>query len=336
MMPMLSQLTFARNIFLIMKAFVLTKNGGIENLVLSELPMPEAKPDEVVIRTRAISINRVDAFVRQNDFAVGVFYKPEPDEGSIVLGWDVSGVVTQVGDAVTEFKVGDEVFGLVNFFGRGRTNAEYVAAPAAHLAKKPENISHEEAAGAGLTALTAWLAILTYGQVKRDQNVLIHGAAGGVGHFAVQLARMHGARVIGTGSAESEDFVRRVGADQFVDYRVDRPEKIFVADLVVDPMPGDHVLRSLEAVRPGGRVISLLPYDDADGRMAALVNEKDVYTHRVVVSSNGALMKEIAALLASGALKTHVSKIYPFEELPMAHAAIESGKTKGKLIVSLR
>lgn len=318
-----------------MKAFILTKNGGVEHLVLSELPMPELKSNEVLVRTKAISVNRVDSFVRQNDFAVGVFYLPEADEKSIVLGWDLSGVVVKTGDDVTEFKVGDEVFGLVNFFGRGRTNAEYVAAPAAHVVRKPANISHAEAAGAGLTALTAWQAIVTYGQVKKNQKVLIHAAAGGVGHFAVQLAKLQGAYVIGTGSAGSEAFIRGLGADQFIDYRHDRPEKVVTADVVVDSLPGDHVLKSLEAVKPGGRVINLLPYNDTDGRMTAIVEEKGIFTHRIVVSSNGEIMREIASLLGSRALKTHVFQVFPFDQLPAAHSAIERAATKGKIIVSL-
>ena len=318
----------------IMKAFVLRQNGGVENLVVSELPMPQIGRHEVLIRTRAFSVNRVDAFVRQNDFAVNVFYKPEAGEESIVLGWDVSGIVDAVGDNVKDFEVGDEVFGLVNFFGRGRANAEYVAAPAAHLAIKPSVVSHEAAAASGLTALTAWEAIITYGQVAAGQIVLIQGAGGGVGHFAVQLAKHQGAHVIGTGSPQSRDFILGLGADEFIDYTTGPVDHaVSDVDVVVDPMPGPHVLHSLNAARRGGRVINLLPYDDHDGRMAATIKDKRLFRHRVIVSSNGSTVKKIASLLEAGTLKPHLSKVFSFEQLPLAHTAIESGRTKGKIVV---
>lgn len=319
-----------------MNAFILTKNDGVRNLVLSNVAVPEINGHEVLIRTEAFSVNRVDAFARHNDFAVNTFYKPMHAEEQIVLGWDVSGVVVEVGKQVNDLNVGDEVFGLVNFFGRGRTNAEYVAAPADQVAIKPSGVSHEEAAAAGLTALTAWDAIITSGRVQAGESILIHGAGGGVGHFAVQLAKYRGARVIGTGSAASRDFILGLGADKFIDYTAGPiGEPVVNADVVLDPMPGDHVLQSLKAVKEGGRVITLLPYDDHDGRMAAMVKEKQLFTHRVVVRSDGSIMREIAVLLDKGALKPHVSKVFPFEELPLAYNAIETGKTKGKIVVKV-
>ena len=320
-----------------MKAFILTKNGGVENLVLSELPIPNIESHEVLIRTKAFSVNRVDTFVRQNDFAVKVFYKPESTGEPVVLGWDVSGEIVAVGESVPDLKVGDEVFGLINFFGRGRANAEFVAAPGADLAIKPARLSHEEAAASGLTALTALEAIMTYGNVHEGQKVLIHGAAGGVGHFAVQLARHQGAYVIGTGSPSSKTFILGLGADEFIDYTAGPvSEVVDDADVVIDPMPGAHVFNSLAAAKSGGRVINLLPYDDTDGRMAAVVKKKNLFTHRVVVRSDGSKMKRIASLLDSGILKPHVSKVFPFQQLPLAHAAIESGRTKGKIVVVVR
>jgi NADPH:quinone reductase-like Zn-dependent oxidoreductase len=199
---------------------------------------------------------------------------------------------------------------------------------------KPSNVTHEAAAASGLAALAAWEAIITYGQARAGQKVLIHGAAGGVGHFAVQLARHLGAFVIGTGSPASKEFVIGLGVDQFIDYTSQTIENLVQdADLVLDPMPGPHIFQSLTAAKPGGRVISLLPYDDHDGRMAAVVNQKRLFTHRVVVSSNGGTMKEIASLLQSGVLKPHLSMVFPFAELPLAHSAIDTSHTKGKIVV---
>lgn len=318
-----------------MKAFVLEKHGGVDNLLLTDLPVPSITGTEVLVKVKASSINRVDSFVRQNDFAVPVFYRRENNSEPIVLGWDLAGTVVQVGDKVTGFNAGDDVFGLVNFFGRGRTHAEYVAAPAEHLALKPSNISFEEAAAAGLTALTAWQAIITYGHLRAGQKVLIYGAAGGVGHFAVQLARMQGAYVIGVGSSHNHSFIMDIGADEFLDYKHKEIEQIVTdADLVIDPLPGPHVLKSLASAKPGGRVINLLPYEDTDGKMAAIVKSKRLFTHRVVVSSDGETMKKIAELLAKGLLKPHIFKSFPFHQLPKAHKAIDSSKKKGKIVVS--
>lgn len=318
-----------------MKAFILKRNGGVGHLVLTDLPAPEISGKDVLIQTKAFSINRIDAFLRQSEFALKVFYGDVREGESIVPGWDISGIVKAVGDKVDGIRVGDEVFGLVNFFGRGRTNAEYVAAPASHLAIKPANVSHEEAAASGLTALTAWESMVTFGKARAGEKVLIHGAAGGVGHIAVQIAKHFGAYVIGTGSPTNRDFIKNL-ADEFIDYTKGDIDKVISdADLVLDPMPGPHIFTSLHAAKPGGRVISLLPYDDEDGRMAALVKEKNLFAHRVVVSSNGDHMKEIAQLLSAGVLKPHVSRVLAFGQLPLGHELIESGRTRGKIVVSM-
>ncbi len=319
-----------------MKAYVLQKHGGIENLLLTELPVPNIAEHEVLIRTKSVSINRVDSFVRQHDFAVPVFYKRTDDTEPIILGWDVAGVIEKVGDKVKDFKPGDEVFGLVNFFGKGRTHAEYVTAPAEHLAIKPKQISFEQAAAACLTALTAWQAINMYGQVKAGDKVLIYGAAGGVGHFAVQLARLQGAYVIGVGSPHNRAFIMDIGADEFLDYKHAEIEQIVTdADLVIDPLPTPHLLKSLNTVRSGGRLIHLLPHEDKDGQVARIVKTRNLFLHRVVVSSDGQTMKKIADLLATGEFKPHVFKTFGFDKLPQAHKAIDTGKKKGKIVVNI-
>jgi NADPH:quinone reductase-like Zn-dependent oxidoreductase len=315
-----------------MKAITLKKIGGAENLSLTELPLPEIATDQILIKVKAIGINPVDAFVRQNQQALESYVQPK--NGSIVLGWDISGTVVAVGNSVSGFKEGDDVFGMVNFPGEGRAYAEYVAAPVLHMALKPANISHEEAAAATLAALTAWQALVTHARVKKGDKVLIHGAAGGVGHYAVQIAKHFGAYVIGTASGGKENFVKSLGADEFIDHtKVAFEDRVTDADIVIDPIYGDHVLRSLDAVKAGGKVITLLTF--FEGTIAEKAKSKNVFAHRLKVSSNGEDMKQLAALLSSGEIHSHVTATYTFNDLAKAHLQIETGKTSGKIVVTV-
>lgn len=235
-----------------MKAITLKENGGIENLTFAEISIPSIQPGEVLIQVKAIGINPVDAYVRKNNQALLSYLQPKNGEDTFVLGWDISGTVVETGAEVTQFKKGDEVFGMVNFVGHGKAYAEYIAAPANHLALKPSSISHDEAAAATLAALTAWQALVTNAKVQPGDKVLIHAAAGGVGHYAVQLAKHFGAYVIGTASTVNKDFVLGLGADAFIDYTQEKFEdQVKDADIVLDSIFGDHILRSLEAVKKG-------------------------------------------------------------------------------------
>jgi NADPH:quinone reductase-like Zn-dependent oxidoreductase len=318
-----------------MKAIVLKKNGGIENLQYTETDKPAIQPGEVLVKVKAIAINPVDTFVRQQEEGLKIFLKPAPGQDTFILGWDISGDVEEVGTGVTTFKKGDAVFGMVNFRGQGKAYAEYVSAPAAHLALKPDNITYQEAAAATLAALTAWQALVTYAKIKQGDKVLIHAAAGGVGHYAVQIARYFGAYVIGTASAANKDFVLGLGADEFIDYKKERfEEKVQDADIVIDPIYGEeHVLRSLQAVKRGGRVITLLtPFE---GTLVEKAREKDLYTHLLSVISNGEDEVQLAELLKTGKVKSYIAGNYPFEELPKAHEQMQSGKKGGKIVVSM-
>jgi NADPH:quinone reductase-like Zn-dependent oxidoreductase len=316
-----------------MKAIILKENGGIEKFLLSEMPMPVIKPDEVLIQVQAISINPVDTFVRQNRMSLQNILKPEPGQDVFILGWDISGTVMETGSAVKEFHAGDAVFGMVNFPGQGKAYAEYVAAPANQLAPKPENISHEEAAAATLAALTAWQALVTHGKIKSGDNVIIHAAAGGVGHYAVQIAKHFGAQVTGTASAVKKQFVQEIGADTVIDYNsVKFEDEVKDADIVLDSIAsGEHLLRSIQATRKGGKVISIKSH--FDGMPAEMAKEKELFTIRMMVNSNGQDMKEVARLLANGKMKSHVSKKFSFTDLPKAHQEVETGRTQGKVIV---
>jgi NADPH:quinone reductase-like Zn-dependent oxidoreductase len=315
-----------------MKAFTLIHNGGIENLILDNLPIPDITQDEVLIRTVAISINPVDIAVRKNPLALERLLKPEPGE-KIILGWDIAGEVIETGSEVEGIKAGDHVFGLVNFPGHAKGYAEYVKAPAKHLTLKPTNISFESAAAASLAAITAWQALSTYGKIKNGEKVLIHASSGGVGHFAVQIAKAFGAYVIGTGSAANRDFILKLGADEFIDYQTQTfEEHVKDADLILDPLPGDNLTRSLSAIKNGGRIISLVtPFD---GEVEKIAKGKNVTGYRMSVVSNGEDMQQIAVLLSTGKVIPHIFESYEFDRLPQAHLALE-GNTRGKIVIRL-
>lgn len=317
-----------------MKAFILKNNGGPEQLEMKKIAEPHIGDDEVLVEIEAISINPVDGFVRKNAEALQAIVQPKSNE-HIIFGWDISGTVKALGNAVRDLKIGDDVFGLINFYGHGRAYAEYVAAPASQLTLKPENISHEEAAAACLAALTAWQGLVNWAHVKKGDKVLIHGASGGVGHYAVQLAKHFGAYVMGTGSSPKRDFVLSIGADEFIDYTSEKFEdKVRDADIALDPIFGDHILRTLDAVKPGGKVISLLTY--FEGEVARKAKENNVSGIRLSVTPSGEDIKQIAHLLHTRALVSHVTHRYNFNELPEAHKQIDTGKTMGKVVVVVK
>ncbi|RPE07934.1 NADP-dependent oxidoreductase [Chitinophaga lutea] len=319
-----------------MKAYLLQDNGAPEHLVLTETERPKAGLHEVLVRTRAIAINPVDAYVRRDRKGLLHILQTTPEQAPWILGWDVAGTVVETGEHATQFKVGDEVFGMVNFFGQGKAYAEYVAAPEAHLALKPAGISHGEAAAATLAALTAWQALVTHARVQQGEKVLIHAAAGGVGHYAVQIAKHLGAHVVATGSEAGRKLALSLGADEYIDYNQQSfTDVVKDADVVIEPMyPDEHVLHSIQSLRNGGRLISIQNFLGADAVKEA-IQQKQLFSIRMTVTSNGNDMQQIAGLLADGHLRSVIAAEFDFSELPKAHEQIETGKTKGKIIVTL-
>ncbi|WP_111599632.1 NADP-dependent oxidoreductase [Chitinophaga skermanii] len=313
-----------------MKAIQLTQFGSTDNFQYTDIPVLPLKDGELRIAVKSLSINPVDAKTRTGKGAASAF---DPSQ-LMILGWDVAGIVSEVAPGVTAFKVGDEVFGMVNFPGRGNAYAEYVIAPAAHIALKPANITYEEAAAATLAALTAWQGLVTHEKLQAGQRVLIHAAAGGVGHFAVQIAHQLGAYVAGTGSPANKDFILSLGADEYIDYTGNNlAHHKGEFDLVLDAIGGDNFLTSLDLVKPGGSIIQIprgLPEEHI-----ALAKERGVKAYFFMVQSNGADMQSIATWLKEGKLKPHVSKVFGFDDIVEAHQQIESGKTKGKIVINL-
>ena len=314
-----------------MKAIILEQAGDADNLKLTELPQPSIQDNEVLIKTKAVSINPVDIKTRMGK---SLYNELKSKNTAIILGWDVSGVVTEAGKEVTEFKEGDEVFGMVNFPGHGRAYAEYIAAPSSDLALKPATISHEEAAAATLAALTAWQAIVTHGKVSKGQKVVIQAASGGVGHYAVQIAKYLGAYVVGTSSAANKDFVMSLGADEHIDYKKHRIDEVVNdADFVLDPIGGDNIDSSLSAVKKGGTVIMLPSFFKE--QIAEKSKARGVNGYYFSVQSNGEDMKKLAELLEKGIIRSHVSQTFPLDKIGEAHLQIETGRTVGKIVLTI-
>jgi NADPH:quinone reductase-like Zn-dependent oxidoreductase len=312
-----------------MKAIIINEPGDITKLVHTELPTPIINDDEVLVQVKAISINPVDVKSRAGK---GVFGRLK-EELPLILGWDISGIVAQAGSN-SGFKKGDEVFGMVNFPGHGKAYAEYVVAPATHLALKPASISHEAAAAATLAALTAYQALVHKANVQSGQNVLVHAAAGGVGHYAVQIAKHLGANVTGTSSAKNKDFVLSLGADAHIDYHnYDWSASPYSFDFVFDTVGGDNIDNSLDVTKNGGTIISI-----PTGLNEAVTDKakaKGVNGYFFMVSSNGEDMKVLADWLAKGYIKSHVSETFSFADMDKAHLHVESGRTVGKVVVTL-
>lgn len=308
-----------------MRAIVQNTVGGPEVLELADRPTPRPKAGEVLIRVRAAGVNPVDAAVRGG-------YYPLLGEPPFVLGWDVSGIVEAVGPGADGFAVGDEVFGMPRFPAEAAAYAELTAAPAAEIARKPAELNHEDAAALPLAGLTAWQGLVSVGGLEAGDRVLIHAAAGGVGHLAVQIAKALGAHVIATASTGKVDFVRSLGADEVIDYTTDDfVEKAGAVDLVLDPLAGAHAERSLRALKAGGTLIALL---DPSKEAVAEARARNIRLERISVRPDRKGLDELARLAGQGRLKVHVAKSLPLEEAAAAHDFLAT-KPKGKVVLTL-
>ncbi|MFI6932177.1 NADP-dependent oxidoreductase [Streptomyces sp. NPDC050287] len=300
--------------------------GGPEVLKEVRVERPEPGPNQVLVRVRAAGLNPTDWKHR----ATGGFLGRPP----FVLGWDVSGVVEAVGIGVATFKPGDEVFGMLPYpYGHG-SHAEYVIAPVRALTHKPSLIDHTQAGALPLVSLTAWQALVENADLQPGQRVLIHAAAGGVGHVAVQIAKARGAYVIGTASAGKHDFLREIGVDEAIDYReTDFAEAVKDVDVVLDTLGGETSVRSLRVLRPGGIVVSILPigsdelYEEAE--------RLGVRALRMLVDADRAGMRAIADLVEQGKLRATIADTFPLADAAEAHALGDTGRTTGKLVLTV-
>ncbi|MFF6953136.1 NADP-dependent oxidoreductase [Streptomyces iakyrus] len=298
--------------------------GGPEVLKEVEIERPVPKPNEVLVRVRAAGVNPTDWKHR----ATGGFLGEPP----FVLGWDVSGVVEAVGIGVVAFAPGDEVFGMLPYpYGHG-SHAEYVIAPVRALVRKPAGVDHTQAGALPLVSLTAWQALTEHADLRPGQRVLIHAAAGGVGHVAVQIAKARGAYVIGTASAGKHEFLRGIGADETIDYReTDFTEAVKDVDVVLDTIGGDNALRSLRVLRPGGVLVSILPVGPDD--LYEEAERLGVRALRMLVDADRSGMEAIADLVGAGKLRATIAGTFPLAEAAEAHTLGDTGRTTGKLVL---
>ena len=312
-----------------MKAIILKQFGGVENLTMTELPIPMVMEDEVLVKIKSISINPVDVKTRSGRGVSAVLKNDNP----MILGWDLSGTIEMSGAAVKNFKTGDEVFAMVRFPQSGKVYAEYAAVPATQLALKPADVTHGEAAAACLAALTAWQSLTINYKLSPGEKVLIHAASGGVGHYAVQMAKYLGAYVIGTSSAANKDFILSLGADEHIDYKAKPFESVVKnMDFVLDTMGGEYIDRSLKTIKKGGTIISIPSGLNEHVREKAEALGIQGFSTRV--KPDGTNMQEIADLLERKIVVSHLQKIFPFDQMADAHLQIESGRTVGKVSLS--
>lgn len=299
--------------------------GGPEVLREVRLPRPVPGPSRILVRVRAAGVNPTDWKHRAN---AGFL-----DRLPLVLGWDVAGVVEAVGYGVTLFEPGDEVFGMLPYpYGVG-SHAEYAVGPARAFARKPAGIDHVRAGALPLVALTAWQALVDTADVRPGQRVLVHAAAGGVGHVAVQIAKARGAYVIGTASAAKHGLLKEWGADEAVDYReVDFAEVVRDVDVVLDPFAGEVLDRSLGVLRPGGIAVSILA---VTAGQRARARELGVRVAGLLVEADHAGMAAIADLVERGLLRAHVQEVFPLAEAARAHALGDTGHVTGKLVLEV-
>jgi NADPH:quinone reductase-like Zn-dependent oxidoreductase len=298
--------------------------GGPEVLRVVERPRPRPGASEVLVRVRAAGLNPTDWKHR----AAGIFLGEPP----FVLGWDVAGTVEAVGLGVTLFAPGDEVFGMLPYPHGVGAHAEYATGPARAFVRRPASVDVVQAGALPLAALTAWQALVDTAQVRAGDRVLVHAAAGGVGHLAVQIAKSRGAHVIGTASAGKHDFLRRIGVDEPVDYRaVDFAEAVRDVDVVLDTIGGDYQLRSLRTLRRGGLLVSILPVP-AEG-LAEEAARLGVRTALLLVEADHAGMTAVADLAERGLLRAEIAGTFPLAEAAKAHELGDGGRVTGKLVL---
>lgn len=334
-----------------MKAIQQHAFGGPEVLRYEDAPMPELGAGEVLVRVHAVGLNPPDWYLREG-------YKMLPPEWQpkvtfpVILGTDISGVVEAVSDDVTAFSPGDEVYSMVRFpsglAGGSRAYAEYVSVPAEELALKPAGIDHVHAAAAPMSLLTAWQFMIELGHdvpnplqpnqhkpvALNGKTVLVNGAAGGVGQFAVQLAKWKGARVIAVASGAQEAFVRSLGADEFIDYtKTNAEEQVRDLDLVIDAVGGPATGRFLRTLKRGGALFPIFPLG-FDGKDEA--EKLGVTVSSVQVRSSGAQLAQLAELLAAGTIRVGVDSTFALEEAGRAHERATRGGTRGKIVLTVK
>lgn len=332
-----------------MKAFIVEKYKKRGSLRLADRPDPQIGANDVLVRIEATAINLLDSKIRDGEFKLFLPYRPP-----FILGHDLAGTVVRVGQTVTQFKPGDAVYARPRDHRAG-TFAEFLAVDAADLALKPANLSMEEAASIPLVGLTAWQALVEVGKVKPGQKVFIQAGSGGVGSFAIQLAKHLGATVATTTSAANAEMVKTLGADVVIDYRTQDFEQVLSGyDLVLNSQDATTLAKSLNVLKPGGKLISISgPPDLAFARSLKLnlflrlvvrmlsrrvlrkAKSRGVDYSFLFMRADGQQLAEIARLIDPGAIRPVIDRVFPFAHTPEALAYVETGRAKGKVVVSI-
>ena len=307
-----------------MKAAIINQYGT--PVEITEVDQPNLLADSVLIEVHAASINPIDNLVR-----AGYMKDLMPIPFPYIMGYDVSGVVLEVGDQVTKFKKGDEVFSRPNSMQAG-TIAEYTMVKEEELALKPANISHQEAASVPLVGLTAWQALVAKGNLQKGQNVLIHAGSGGVGTLAIQMAKHLGADVATTTSAKNFELVKSLGADVVIDYKTQKfEEELSDYDLVLDMLGGETLEKSFKVLKEGGRLVSIKAQDTK-----GLAEQYGVNFEAFFMWSSGEMLSQLAQLIRDNVLNPVIDRTYPIDQTQDAYDYLQSGRAKGKVVIQVK
>jgi len=316
-----------------MRAALLTGYGEPDVFRLEDVPLPQPAPhNEVLVEVRAAGLNPFEAKLRRGWLA-GLFPLPLPH----VMGTDVAGVVVQKGFDVSEFEIGDKVYGLLDPVRQG-SYAGYVAAPSYLVRKMPANLDFAEAAAVPMAACTAWYGLVDLAGIGPGSRVLVQAASGGVGAFAVQIAKQRGAWVAATCSAANRAFVEGLGADQVIDYAAQRlSEAVSDLDVVLNCIGGETALESYKVLKRGGQLLIVLRGDQVElEARERMMKEHGVTTREVVFSAQPQILDELRPLIEDGRIKVHLEKRIPFEQVAEAHRMIDAGRRRGKLVLEMQ
>jgi len=332
-----------------MKAAILERYGKNSSVRIGEMPEPELRDDEVLVQVHAAGVNPLDAKIKSGEFKLILPYRVP-----FILGHDVAGMVVRVGPRVRQFKAGDEVYSRPDDFRIGAF-AEFIAIKETSLALKPKTLTMEEAASIPLVGLTAWQALVEKANLKQGQKVFIQAGSGGVGTFAIQLAKHLGAFVATTASTANVDWVKSLGADIVIDYKKDDFEKLLHGyDVVLNSQDGETLAKSLSVLKPGGKLISISgPPDPAFGEAIGApwfvksimrllsfgirrkAKRSNVSFSFLFMKADGNQLREITTLIDSGAIRPVMDRVFPFELTQEAMEYIETGRAKGKVVVKI-
>ncbi len=308
-----------------MKAAVLHEYGGPEVLKYEDAPRPEPQDDEVLVRVMAAGVNPVDAYVRQ-----GMLSKRGLDQRPMVIGYDIAGVVEKTGAKVKTFKAGDAVYAYLPIM-RGGGYAEFAIAKEGEMSLKPKKIDFEKAAAVPLAGTTAWQALIDTAKLEKGQTVLIHGGSGGVGCFAVQIAKARGAKVIATASTANQDLLKQLGVDQPIDYTTTKFEEVVKdVDIVLNGVRGDTLSPSYGVVKKGGMIVSITDEPDA-----AECAKRGIRGSRLSAHPDAKVLEELTKLIEANKITPIVSQTFPLMDVAQAHQQIETHHTRGKIVLKV-